>query len=199
MTVRPAGVWRRRASDRSGATLPELAVAAALLLAATAMAGGSVLAPITTFGRIAVVDEDAHQLMLALDSVAMLVRAARPTIDGPGVISLEHIGQVATLRLRTPGSDGHGEATLIMTDRLELLSSGNVRQLPAGTLVDGLDPSRSRIELLDTNGAVVGDVGAPVASAHAVTAVRVVVHRSGHEASRTVHLRLERPLGAVRG
>lgn len=199
MTVRPASVWRHRVSDRSGATLPELAVAAALLLAATAMAGGTVLAPLTTFGRLAVVDVDAHQLTLALDSVAMLVRAARPTIDGPGVISLEHIGQVATLRLRTPGTGGPGEVTLTMTDRLELISSGDVRHLPTGTLVDGLDPSRSRIELLDSSGAVLGDVGAHAVAAHTVTAVRVVVHRSGHEVSRTVHLRLERPLGTVRG
>jgi len=182
----------RSTADESGATLPELVVAAALLLAATAMAGGTVLAPLTALGRVAVVDEDAVLLGDALDSVALLVRAARPTIDGPAILGVDHAGGTTTLRLRVTGAGGTGVATLAMADDLVLSLDGGGPPLPEGRLADGL-ADQSRIELLTSTGAVAHQV-----DMSEVVAVRVVLHRAGHDASRTVHLRLQRPLGSMR-
>lgn len=189
MTIDPRPWSWRLASDRSGSTLPELVVAAALLLTATAMAGGTVLAPLTALGRVAVEDDDQYRLRVALDSVAVLVRAARPTLDGPAVVSLDGDPGATTLRLRFAGAGGAGMASLMLSEELVLTFSGSAPTLTEGLLVNELDPERNRIELLTHGGAADGGL-----EAHDVVAVHIVLVRAGHEASRTVHLRMQRPL-----
>lgn len=183
---------RRRRSDRSGSTLPELAVASALLLAATAMAGGTVLAPLAAFERVARVDEDAQQLDAALDAVARVVRAARPRIDAPTVRGFDAIPGSATLRLGMHGPEGAGEAILELDDALHLSIEGSAPSLPVGLLVDGLDGGLSRIELL-----TVGDTATDGPALREVVGVRLVLHRGEHQRTRTILLRGHRPLEAV--
>ena len=180
---------RRRRSDRSGSTLPELAVVAALLLTATAMAGGTVLEPLTALGRIAAVDEDEQRLDAALDVTARLVRAARPTIDAPAVRGFDAVAGTATLRLGVPGSAGSSEATLTLGDALHLSVPDSAVPFPEGLLIDGLDGERSRIELLTSSGTVTDDH-----AMHEVIGLRVVLHRGEVERSRTILLRSRRPL-----
>lgn len=179
-------------SDRSGSTLPELAVAAALLLSATAMAGGTVVAPLAALGRIAAVDEDEQQLTTALDAAARVVRAARPTIDAPAVRGFDAAAGVATLRLGMHGPEGIGEAILVLDDALRLSVEGSALTLPVGLLVDGLDGERSRIELLAAGGTVIDDH-----ALHEVVGVRLVLRRGELERTRTIVLRARHPLAAV--
>lgn len=183
---------RRRRSDRSGSTLPELAVAAALLLTATAMAGGTVLAPLTALGRIAAVDEDEQRLDAALAVTARLVRAARPTIDAPAVRGFDVVSGTATLRLGVPGSAGTGEAMLVLGDALHLSVQGSVVPFPEGLLVDGLDDERSRFELLTSSDTVTDGH-----ALHEVVGLRVVLHRGEVERSRTILLPSRGPFEAV--
>jgi len=179
-------------SDRSGSTLPELAVAAALLLSATAMAGGTVLAPLAALGRIAAVDEDEQQLTTALDAAARVVRAARPTIEAPAVRGFDAAAGVATLRLGMHGPEGIGEAILVLDDALRLSVEGSALPLPVGLLVDGLDGERSRIELLTAGGTVIDDH-----ALHEVVGVRLVLRRGELERTRTILLRARHPFDAV--
>jgi hypothetical protein len=179
-------------SDRSGSTLPELAVAAALLLSATAMAGGTVLAPLVALSRIAAVDEDEQLLTTALDAAARVVRAGRPTIDAPAVRSFDVAADAATLRLGMHGPEGIGEAILVLDDALRLSVEGSALPLPVGLLVDGLDGERSRIELLTASGTVIDDH-----ALHEVVGVRLVLRRGELERTRTILLRARHPLEAV--
>lgn len=179
-------------SDRSGSTLPELAVAAALLLTATAMAGGTVLAPLAALGRIAAMGEHEQQLTTALDAAARVVRAARPTIDAPTVRGFDVAAGAATLRLGMHGSEGIGEAILVLDDALRLSVEGSAQSLPVGLLVDGLDGERSRIELLAAGGTVIDDH-----ALHEVVGVRLVLRRGELERARTIVLRARHPFDAV--
>jgi len=187
-------VRRRSMADESGATLPELAVAGVLMLTAIAMAGGTVLAPLRALERIAAVDEEAAELGNALDSVARIVRAARPDIDGPAVIDRHQSLGTTTLQLRVTGGGASGVVTLALDGQeLHLTASEGVPALHAGLLVTGLDAERSRIDVLTAKGSEVD-----ASRLHDVSAVRVLLHRGGHEVSRTIHLRAVRPLGTVR-
>ncbi len=179
-------------SDRSGSTLPELVVAAALLLTATAMAGGIVLTPLVALGRIAAADEDEQLLTTALDAAARVVRAARPTIDAPAVRSFDVAAGVATLRLGMHGPEGIGEAILVLDDALHLSAEGSALSLPVGLLVAGLDGERSRIELLAGDGSVIDGH-----ALHEVVGVRLVLRRGELERTRTILLRARHPLEAV--
>jgi hypothetical protein len=180
--------------DQSGSTLPELAIAGLLMLTAIAMAGGTVLAPLGALERLAPIDVDGRRLDIALDTVALVVRAARPALEGPPVVEFEDVGSGTTLRLRVAGSGDDDAATLILSgSELRLIATAGADRFETGTLVDGLDVSRSRIEVISSSGAPVG-----ASAVHEIAAVRVVLHRDGREAARTVHLRTVRPLGTVR-
>lgn len=181
-------------SDQSGSTLPEMAVAGLLLLTALAMAGGTVLAPLSALERVAPILAEQRQMDDALASAALVVRAARPALDGPAILGFESAGTSTALHLRVVGSDGGGVATLGLAGaELHLLATDAAEQFPTGILIDGLDVGLSSIEVLTSSGAPGG-----ASALHDVAAVRVVLHRDGLVASRTVHLRTVRTLGTVR-
>lgn len=171
-----------------------MAVAGLLMLTALTMAGGTVLAPLSALERVAPIDAEQRQLDDAVASVALVVRAARPTLDGPAILGFESAGTSTTLRLRVAGADGGGLATLSLSGpELHLSATDVADRLPTGMLVDGLDVDLSSIEVITSSGASGG-----ASALHDIAAVRVVLHRDGLVASRTVHLRTVRPLGTVR-
>ncbi len=133
---------RLRAPFDAGSSLPELLVAASLIMVALSLLGSFLLPSIGALGSVAEVDPVAHELDIAAETIVRLVRAAR---GGPGDPAVSSVPDGVALRLPVEGGDV--TVTVVVVDGSVSLSGGPTGDLtwdeviarPGGVLVAGVD------------------------------------------------------------
>ena len=173
------------------ATLPELLVAAALVLVTLAMVGSSVLPALVTLDRSTAPDDVLVELERAADTVARVVRAARPGPEGEAV-AIEDGTLIVHLTVDSPPRLARivlAEGTLSLTLEGD---EGPGPVFPTGPITTGLD-DESALTILrspEGDGAVDGVMnGAPAGQGVAV-AIELVAE--GRQVARVVRLRTVR-------
>lgn len=159
-----------------GATLPELVVAAALLLGALGLTA-TVMGALGALQRDAVGAPESYHVHAAADRVARLVRSARASGGEPAVTT-----EGAALRVRSTmdGASGPTVLRILVRDGALIMEQmGPGASAGASVLLDGLDPLGSGLVALDADGHPVVDGTAAVLVAvdlvHGdVTASRIV-------------------------
>jgi len=152
--------------NEDGSSLPELMLAAGLVVVALGMLGSTVVAPLSMMLRSAAPDVRQAELEVAADSVVRIVSLARPGLDRPAVLRAES----DRLELRLGDlRQGQGVALVLRGDTLEveLLDESSVGssgvalypQVPspvalpmAGALVVGLDADLSSFTVRSAEG-----------------------------------------------
>ena len=208
---------RSETERADGSSLPELLLAASLVLVVLNMLGGSVLAPIAAMLRAGAVDERQVELDQAAETAVRIIGAARAGIGSPAVSAADRhrvellIGDARSTR--TVALVLHDGALVVEIegaltgDPLEMPTTVSAVIPPPGPLVDGLDMQRSQFNVQSADelrSDVVAGVGTVEGVALAdIVHIEVILHDRpaedgmlGISVSRSAHLRLRLPLAA---
>ena len=178
--------WRDRSVRHgdAGSTLPELLVAISLLLVALGMIGGNALPSLRALEATTAVDGDAQMLELAADAVVRAVRAARSVTGDDGAVAGAADGDAArVLIVDLASGDEQRRLRIAIEDGvLHVSPLGDADPplgYPIGTIVEGLDDTRSSLRLM----------AAAPSDASDVVAVVVELVSDSHQVRRVVRLR----------
>jgi len=190
-----------------GSSLPELLVAAGVVLVALGMVGSALVAPLTLMVRAGDADVRQMEMDRAADAVARTLASARP---GNGAPALAHVGR-DRLELRIGDLRDAQHIVVELRDGMLTIDhpDGRVDTIPEGMVIGGIDTELSAFAALTVDGR---DIAAPLvtgqsdgsAAALLSEVVAIELHlidasEDGQDrprATRTVHLQLRLPLAA---
>jgi hypothetical protein len=213
--------WHRESTD-AGSTLPEVVLAAGLLVVALGMLGGTVLVPLAALARTATIDDRQVALELAGDTVVRIALSARPGLEASPVLSAERdrivlrVGDLREARtvvlLLREGSltveipDGPLDPTPASTPS----SPSPVPGPAAGVVISGIDSDASSFTVRSSEGidltfgpsagGTAGVLGSPLDVAHVQLILVDPIDQDGspgRRVERNVHLRLRLPLATA--
>lgn len=177
----------RRSQGEEGSTLPELVVASSLTLVAVAAALSAAAGPLHRWTTFTADDVRRAEVEAAADTLARLVRSARPDLGSPAILEVRSDGLI--LRVGPP-SDGARVSVTVEEGALVSRSvpeSVAVDPLPERLLLDGVEDGDVHFAALGADGSTVGMAGLP--GSDPTVAVSIALEVDGHRATRVVALR----------